>query len=429
MKKLCFVIVLSIFSIQYSQIHARGEVSTVRKNVRMDRYGNPELDPFDIRRLSSEQKSGLRDYRAGMLFLIEILYHIDNRFYKEVDMTECAFKIEKGGVSECTDRYSYYLNPEERKEEQKSKIEGKTTGIGINFELNKEGGFRILQVFEGSPGATAGLMENDLIAAIAKDPNTVPIEWISTQKMAMDKALLLIKGEAGTKVRLLIVRDNEQREIEIIRGVVEIPFLLSKIVNEKIGYVQIRQFYGEVSKQFRLSLEKMHSAGVQVIIVDLRNNPGGKMDTAAEMASLFSKTSKSYATILYVREREGDAKDNTINNRYVGQFQNKKLIVLQNGGSASASEIFAGYVQQEVGAIVIGEKSYGKGIVQSLIPLTNEGLLHITIGEYFIGKKSIKVHGVGITPDIEVKKTRQYTNEADDEQLQRAIQEAEKLLE
>lgn len=175
-------------------------------------------------------------------------------------------------------------------------------------------------------------------------------------------------------------------------------------------------------------MKNLDKSGAQSIIIDLRNNGGGKLDSVLDMCSWFTKTNLPYATILYIKERNGPFKDVSVAGLSIGKFQNKKLVVLQNGNSASASEIFSGYLKSEAGAVVVGENSFGKGIVQSLIHLSNNGELHLTTSEYFIGKKTIKVHGIGISPTVEVKQPKPAKNEQKDAQLQRAILEAQKLV-
>lgn len=394
----------------------------------MDKSGNPTLDPQNPQYTQGSQEIDSKNDTSGIALLGEVLKYMKTMYYKEVNFSECIPGLLKGGISECMDRYSYYLDPIQAKEENDTFTVGKLAGIGTTLEVNKEGGVKILDVIEGSPAEKAGLKEGDVILAVSSNPGKTPENWIDLEKMPIDQVVKLIRGPKGTVVNLLVLHDGKRQKFSITRDTVKIKFLSSKIINGKIGYIRVKEFGGDVSEQFYDAMLKFDSYGLQSVIIDLRSNGGGKLSSALDMCSWFAKTDKYYATILYAKDREGPAKDMTVGNRNVGKFKNKTVFVLQNGNSASASEIFAGYLKYETGAIVIGEKSYGKGIMQTLIPLSNRGELHITTAEYFIGKNVVKVHGIGIPPDIEVKQTKPVKIEQDDDQLQRAVQESEKLL-
>lgn len=399
----------------------------------MDSHGNPVIDidldttEYAQSTLKNVQSIDLESDRKSIDLFVETLAYIKIGFYKDVDLSVCVPKILTGGVSECTDRYSFYLDPVEAKEEEKSFIDGNMEGIGAGLEINKDGGLKILNIYEGSPAEKAGLKENDIIIAVSSDVAKPVEDWADLRKMPIDQAIKLIRGPKGTTVNILIIRDGKREKVSVIRDKFNIKFLKSKIIKEKIGYIKISDFGGEVSDQFYKAMQMLDKDGAQSVIIDLRNNGGGKLNSVLDMCSWFSKTNLPYVTILYTKGRTGPYKDVTVAKSSVGKFKDKHIVVLQNGNSASASEIFSGYLKS-LGAIVVGENSFGKGIVQTLISLSNNGRLHLTTSEYFIGSKMLKVHGIGISPTIQVKQDKPAKTEQEDVQLQRAILEAEKLL-
>jgi carboxyl-terminal processing protease len=390
----------------------------------MDRQGNPVLGsemPVNTT-LQSQDVEGLK-------LLQEVLMKLKFFYYKEIDLSVCIPQLLKGGISACTDRYTYYLDPEKSEEEKTEFIRGEFAGIGATLEINKEGhGVKILEVMENSPAEKAGLQAGDVIVAVSSDVAKSSGTWTLIQEMPVDHAVKLIRGPKGTEVGLKIIRGDELKEFVLTRNMVKITFLSSKIVKEGIGFVKIKAFGGEVAPQFYAAIDKLREQKVKVVIIDVRNNGGGLLNSVLEMNALFAKQGGMCATILFVKDRTGPFQDLPVCGRFVGKFRNMKLVVLQNEHSASASEILSGYLQSDAGAVVIGEKSFGKGVVQSLLQLQNGGVLHITVSEYFIGKKMVKVHDIGIKPDIEVKNPKEMKTDADDAQFQRALKEAESLL-
>lgn len=389
----------------------------------MDRQGNPTLDPQAAQNANFQSQD-----ENGLKLLTEVLLKLKYFYYKEIDLSVCIPQLLKGGVSACTDRYTYYLDPEKSQEERTEFMIGEFAGIGATLEINKKGhGVKILDVMETSPAEKAGLKAGDIIVAVSSDVATSSGTWILIQEMPLDQTVKLIRGPKGSAVGLKISRGDELKEFLIVRDTVKIQFLSSKTVKEGIGLVKINAFGGEVSSQFYSAINTLREQKAKVVIIDVRNNGGGLLNSVLVMNSLFAKQ-KNCAAILFVKERGGPFQDMTICGRTVGKFQDMKLVILQNENSASASEILSGYLQSDAGAIVIGEKSFGKGVVQSVLALGNGGALHVTVSEYFIGGKMVKVHDVGIAPNIEIENPKEVATEADDAQLQRAIKEAETLL-
>ncbi len=412
MNKILIVFLLSLSNISYAG---------------MDRQGNPTLDPEAPPQVAQSVVDSDR-HSAGIALLNEVLGLINRHYYKNIDFNNCIPALLKDGVSGCTDRYSYYLDPVQTKEEHTDFLSGEVAGIGVTIELNKEGGLKVLSVIEGSPAEKVGILENDVVIAVSSSTAISEEAWVDVRKMPLDQSINLIRGPKGSSVNLMVIRNGEQKILTMTRDVVKVKFLKSKMIGPDTGYIKINAFGGEVARQFYETMVNLDKSGAKAVIIDLRNNGGGKLNSVVDMCSWFAPKRTLTATVLYVVERNSPAKDLTTVGMSIGKFNKKKVVVLQNGNSASASEIFSGYLKHEAGAVVIGETSFGKGIVQSLIALSNGGELHLTISEYFIGSRMVKVHGIGITPTIEVKQEKIPKNEKEDLQLQRAIEEAQKLL-
>lgn len=228
----------------------------------MDRGGNPALTPNPRTISQSEAEAAIGDNdMAGINLLREVLAYIKISYYKNIDMNSCIPGILKSGISECTDRYSYYLDPVEAEREEKDFMTGELVGIGAGLELNSEGGAKILNVFEGSPAEKAGLQENDIIIAISSGDKSNPDSMTDVGRMPLDKIVNLIRGEKGTTVNLLIVREKVRKKISVTRGVVKIPFIKSKMLKEKIGYLRIHSFGGEVAEQSFDAIRRLSDSG------------------------------------------------------------------------------------------------------------------------------------------------------------------------
>ncbi len=413
MRKLALILLVIVFCLSAHSCFAQ-----------MDKQGNPVLEPsasHNVVALRGQDVEGLR-------LLQDVLMKLKYFYYKEIDLSECIPQILKNGISECTDRYTYYLDPEKSEQEKSELIRGEIAGIGATLEINKNGvGVKILDVTEDSPAQKSGLRAGDVIVAVSSDVAKSSGTWSAIEKMPLDKAVNMIRGPKGTSVGLQVARGDELLEFVIVRDIVKIKFLTSKVLKEGIGLIRIGAFGGEVYIQFYSALESLQKQNVKSVIIDIRNNGGGSLNSVLHMSALFAEK-KECATILFVKGRDDPFKDLSICGRVVGKFNDLKVIVLQNEYSASASEILSGYLQSDAEALVIGEKSFGKGVVQSILTLHNGGALHVTTSEYFIGKKMVKVQDVGITPQIKITNLKESKSEATDAQLQRAIKEAEALL-
>ena len=393
------------------------------------RYSDPEAPQYAGQ---TENTLILTDPDVGksVMLFAEILNNIQNNYYKEVDIYRCAQTTFKQGVSSCTDRYSFYLNNQEQKKERLD-LNGEIEGIGTIFKIenSKATGNVIKDIIEGSPAERAGLAIGDTIIAISTDP--VNAHWLYVKNLSLNFVEGVLQGNAGTSILIKILRGEQEKDFLLTRAVVKIKLFETKDLG-KFGYVKIKKFSGnDLAKDFLEAINGLKDSGKKVLILDIRDNHGGRLDQVIQIASFFSNN-KDSATIIYDRNRAGLFTDHTALGRSVGALKDLEVVVLQNRNSASASEILSGYLKEYCDAIVVGKNSFGKGIVQSIIPLEKYGgVLHLTVAEYFIGKNLIKIHGIGVTPTVEVDDVYEVGEDGEnlkDQQLEKALEEAEKLV-
>ncbi len=322
------------------------------------------------------------DYEAFISFM---LGRIEKDYYKDAskrDMLDGAYK----GLFRSLDPYSTYFTPEEFAKFNEY-TEGTFTGIGASIVESASGYIQIVAPIRRSPAEAAGLLPNDEIIKIdGKDINGYSSE----------QAVAEIRGKEGTDVTLTIYRDGETFDVTITRAVIEVLTVSYEILDGGIGYIELTGFKEITSKEFDEAMAYMVNHDVKKLIVDVRYNPGGLLDVAIHLSDYFIEKGDPIVKIDYK-----SAKDITY--KATRAKAPMDLVVLVNEGSASASEVFAGSVQANGAGTVIGANSFGKGTVQTLVPLNTGGGLKMTIAEYLL-KDDTHVHGVGIKPDIEVGK-------------------------
>ncbi len=310
-------------------------------------------------------------------------------------------------VASLNDRYTRFVNPKEF-EEEKSLIKGSLYGIGIQIGL-RDGKILIISPIEDTPGEKAGLLAEDEILAIDDE---------STKGMSIDKAADRIRGKKGTTVKLLIKRKNvPNKTYEIVRDEIEIKAISLKTpenfkLDERIGYIRLGSFMGRnVGNEFKdIMLKYKDKEG---IIIDLRANTGGLLNNAIQISDLFLDDSIIVSTV----DRDGYKDTSRSTKRY---FSSQPLVILINKGSASASEIMSGALKDNQRAILIGENTFGKGLVQEVKSLTPFGAgLNITVQKY-LTPNGTDINKKGIAPDIEIKLTEEDIKAKNDVQLKKA---------
>ncbi len=339
----------------------------------------------------------------------EVLENIKKDYVDDVDQAEIMDSA-INGVLQSLDPYSAYMSPELFKEMQ-TDTKGEFGGLGI--EIGMEAGVvKVISPIDDTPAAKAGIKAGDYIVKIGKE---------QVQGKSLLEAVKLMRGPVGTSIDLTVRRKNVKKPLEfkIIRKIIEIQSVNSKIIGdeENLGYIRLKSFNENSDNQFLKSVKKFEkNSKIKGYVLDLRNNPGGLLTQAINITDFFlddgeivstkgrkvSETRKFFA-------RKGD------------ETKGKPIVVLINSGSASASEIFAGALKDHKRAIILGESSYGKGSVQSIIPLRNGGGMRLTISKYYLPSgKSISE--VGVTPDILVEEEGDFLiNSEKDNQLNYAI--------
>lgn len=310
-----------------------------------------------------------------------------------------------GMVKAAGDPYTVFFRPKES-QEFAQQVKGAFGGIGIEIGMRKDI-LTVIAPIKNTPAARAGLLAGDKI---------LKIDAKSTEGMKLDEAVSLIRGAKGTKVTLTITRDGlkEAKEVPILRDVIKIPAVDWKMLDENTAYIEIFTFNQNVDSEFKKAAEDITKSKATRIILDLRNNPGGLLDSAVNIAGYFLDDNQ-----LVTIERPGVGPENQFRTNPNGQLKNYPLVVLLNKGSASASEILAGALKDDRGVLIVGETSFGKGSVQEVDDLPQRASLKITIAKWYT-PSGVSINENGIKPDVEVKRSEEDVQNNKDPQLDKA---------
>ncbi len=291
------------------------------------------------------------------------------------------------------DPYTRFMNPEEFKN-LKVQTSGKLVGVGIQLSIDeKTKKLVIIAPIEGTSAAKAGIIAEDII---------LKIDDKSTQGMDIDRATELIRGIEGTKVVLMIQRDKEVIKYELIRQKIEVHSVEARVDRQQggIGYIRLKQFSSNSTNEMQSAIRELESRDTKGYILDLRSNPGGLLYSAIEIARMLMNEGKIVSTKL----RQGNGSTSSANRSAIISAK-KPIVVLIDGGSASASEILAGALQDNKRAELVGMKTFGKGLVQSVIPLSDRAGMTVTIAKYYT-PNGTDINHTGIAPDVEVNLTK-----------------------
>ncbi|MFU2157757.1 S41 family peptidase [Caldisericum sp. AR60] len=321
-----------------------------------------------------------------------------SNFYKPITEDELI----KGMVNSLNDPYTVFMNPEETKALQEE-VKGEYAGIGVVINKNEKLNYpEIVTVFKGSPAEKSGLLEGDII---------LEVDGVSTFGLTLDEVASKVKGKIGTQVVLKIKRDSKELTFNVTREKINIPLTDTRYYeNGKIGYLKIFMFSEGASNDVKKTLDEFKQKNVRGIILDLRGNPGGLLSECENIASQLIPS----GVLLYTKDRSGKLTPITVN----GKKLNIPMVVLVDQGTASASEILTGALKYYKVAKVIGEKTFGKGVIQQIFPLPQSYSIKITVEEYLLPDKT-SINGKGITPDIEINNN---PNTKEDEQLNKALE-------
>lgn len=293
------------------------------------------------------------------------------------------------GMIQSLDPHSSYMTDRQFKE-MNMDIKGEFTGVGIQIGVKNQQ-LTIIAPIEDTPGFRAGLAAGDKIMKIND-------EW--TKDMSIEQAVDKMRGPRGTPVRLLIFREgwDKPREFKIVRDVIKVVSVKSKMLGDSIGYVKIIQFQGQTAEELEKAMKGLEAKGMNKLVLDLRNDPGGLLDASVDVSSKFLPKD---SLVVYLQGRQKtDRKDFLTTSTETPR--DYPIVVLVNTGSASASEIVAGALQDSKRALIVGTQTFGKGSVQTVFPLEGGGGIRLTTAKYYT-PSGRSIQNVGITPDIEVK--------------------------
>lgn len=343
---------------------------------------------------------------------------VDNYYLEDVDNAEFADGIYKGFISSLEDPYSVYYTKEEYSALKESSS-GIYCGIGATVSQDaKTGIITIVKPFATGPAYKAGILPGDIIYKVNDEAVT---------GVDLSEVVSKMKGEAGTTVKVTIVREGESDPIDytITRAKIEVPTIEYQMLDNKIGYIVISEFDEITVDQFVEAVDTLEEKGMKGLIIDVRNNPGGLLDSVVSILDRLLPPE----LIVYTEDKNGNREEEKATD---AKKVTVPMAVLINGQSASASEIFAGTLQDYKAATIIGTTSFGKGIVQKVIPLSDGTAVKLTISKYFT-PNGRNIHGIGITPDIEIELSKDMQKEViipidKDNQLQKAIKLLKKKI-
>lgn len=323
----------------------------------------------------------------------------------EVDKDALIEGIYTGYAGALGDPYTEYYDEEETKALQES-TSGEFSGIGATMSQDAETGvITVVNVYKGSPAEKAGILEGDILSGV---------DGRSTDGQDLENVVSWIKGEQGTEVSVVVVRDGEEVEMTAVRDIIEVQTVEYEMKAGQVGYISVSEFDSVTYDQFKTALEDLEASGMEGLVIDLRSNPGGNLSTVTDMLKLLLPE----GTIVSTKDKYGNTEEITCDGTH--EFT-KPLAVLVNQYSASASEIFCGAVQDYGTGTIVGTTTYGKGVVQQLLDLGDGTCLKMTIAEYYT-PSGRSINGTGVTPDVEVEYEYNAQDSEADNQLDRALE-------
>lgn len=325
----------------------------------------------------------------------DIMDLINSNFVNEKDPIDRKTLMQgalKGMIQSLNDPHSNYFSKKDM-EDFKEDIKGKYAGVGMVIQKKSDEPLVVVSPIEGTPAYNAGIKPKDKI---------ISIDGESTYNLSSEESAKRLKGDQGSIVKVVIYREasKETKEIELVRDLIELKYVKSKMLDGNIGYLRLTQFGENVFPDVKKAVEDLQKEGMKGLVLDLRSNPGGALDQSIKIASLFIKD----GTVVSTKGKDGTEQISKREGKYMGDFP---MTILINGGSASASEIVSGAIKDHKRGILVGEKSFGKGSVQTLIPLPDGDGIKLTIAKYYT-PNGTSIHGTGIEPDILVEERDGY---------------------
>ncbi len=347
---------------------------------------------------------------AGFAIFWEAWHLVRDNFYGELpDTQHLAWGAIRGALSTLNDPYTSFLEPQPRQRE-KEDLSGRFGGIGA-YVTQAEDGRIVLDPMPGQPAEQAGIQKGDVVIKV--DDTEI------TPQMTVDEVVNLVRGQVGTVVRLTLRREGlaEPFVVEIVRQEILSPSVEWKMLEgvAGAGYIRITIFSDRTAQELRQAIQELQDQGMERLVLDLRGNGGGLLKAAVDVADEFLDG----GVVLFQMEK-GD-KETAFDAGGGGRWQTGPLVVLVDGGTASASEIVVGALQDRNRATIVGQKTYGKGSVQSVFDLSDGSSVHITSAQWFTPNRR-QISGAGLVPDVEVAISGEDRNQGRDPQLERAIE-------
>lgn len=344
--------------------------------------------------------------------LAEIEGIIQQYYYKDVSDEDLEEGVLHGLVLALGDPYSMYMNKEEKRAYNET-LEGQYSGIGVLASMDKSMRPVIAQVYRGTPAEQAGLQKGDVIIAV--DGEEIDL----SASADLSKVTGKIRGEEDTEVSITVERNGQKKEFTMKRKTVQINYVTCRMLTDTVGYIKIDEFSGSALTEYQAAVKELQEKGMQKLVLDLRDNPGGFVDYAVEIADELLPE----GTIMSIKDKNGQSKEYK-SDASAADFP---MAVLCNGNSASASEILIAALKDYNRAAIIGEKTYGKGIIQSHFDLSWGGYLKLTTASYY-SPNGNAIHEVGIEPNekvslpVEVQNGTAELTDQNDTQLQKALE-------
>jgi carboxyl-terminal processing protease len=333
---------------------------------------------------------------------------VQQKHPKELPYQEMVYGAIKGMLKSLDDPYTIFLEPQEAKRFQEDYVEGQFEGVGLEIGIRKQQ-LQVISPLENTPAQRAGLRAGDKILKIGDK---------ETFDMTLEEAVNLIRGPKGTEVKLTVLRADweEPKEFTITRDVIQIPTLSWEMKDGDIAYIRLYQFSQRARSDFAIAAQEIQKSGARGIILDLRNNPGGFLEVAQDIAGWFLERGQ-----LVTIEKFAGGKETRYLARGPASLVKYPVVVIINQGSASASEILAGALRDNRGVLLVGEKSFGKGSVQELENLRGGSALKITVANWLTPKGNL-ITDVGLEPDHKVEMKDEDFQAGRDTQLDKAIE-------
>ena len=370
--------------------------------------------------ISSEEEAERTDTTSGAAIdwskvseKEEAIYNtIDDYYLNEIDNDKIQNGIYKGMVDSLGDPYTVYYNSEEYKQFTSSSS-GTYSGIGVAVSQNvTTGAITIVKTFKKGSGEKEGMKPGDVI---------YKVEGKKIEGLELSKVVSMIKGEEGTFVKVTVLRDGKEIEFNLERKKLEVDtvnYRMEDRSGKKIGYISVSEFDEVTASQFKSAISELSKEGMEGLVIDLRDNPGGLLDVTCEMLDrMIKKGLLVYTVDKYGKRVDEDATDS--------DSFDKPVVILVNGNSASASEVFSGAMKDYKAATLVGTKTFGKGIVQSIVPFGDGTAMKVTVSKYYT-PNGVNIHGTGIEPDVVVELSKDATKNGKydrkyDNQLDKAL--------